>query len=581
MKENCLMCFCLIALFFLVNETVAQETVFKVEDLMTSNRTPTYDEMVFFYEKYANENPRIALYQMGTTDAGKPLLLCVLNALPDSAKTFEKARNSAVLLVNNGIHPGEPCGINASMQLVHEYAYADEQTQKNFPVVGIIPSYNIGGMLNRSSTSRANQNGPEEYGFRGNARNLDLNRDFIKTGSENMVAFATLFHALDPDVFIDTHTSNGADYQYTMTYIAPVKERLPEPIRTIQFENCIPYMEKSLPQKWGYDFFPYVSLKGKTLEDGIYSFNGTPRYAMGYAELFHTISFTTEAHMLKPFPDRVRSTFAVIMELIAWTMSNESEIEAAREKTKKLSWNQSRIGVNYKLSNEATSVDFKGYKWRYEKSGITEQPRLKYFRDSAEVFNLNSFETHVASDSITVPAFYIVRRTEGDIISLLDLNKVEYKYVKNDSLIRAEQCRIQSFESVNKPYEGRFLHFNTQAEWEPVEVVLNSGDVVVPVKQDKATYILAILDPRQPDSFFNWSFMDSYVQQKEYFSPYVFEDIATELLGTNRELREDFRRKQKEDPEFSSNRWEQLYFIYKRSPYFEPTHNLLPIFRVQ
>jgi hypothetical protein len=32
-------------------------------------------------------------------------------------------------------------------------------------------------MLNRNSTSRTNQNGPEEYGFRGNARNFDLNRD--------------------------------------------------------------------------------------------------------------------------------------------------------------------------------------------------------------------------------------------------------------------------------------------------------------------------------------------------------------------------------------------------------------------
>lgn len=44
--------------------------------------------------------------------------------------------------------------------------------------------YNVGGMMNRSSSSRANQDGPEEYGFRGNSQNLDLNRDFIKMDSE-------------------------------------------------------------------------------------------------------------------------------------------------------------------------------------------------------------------------------------------------------------------------------------------------------------------------------------------------------------------------------------------------------------
>ena len=70
--------------------------------------------------------------------------------------------------------------------------------------------------LNRNSTTRTNQNGPESYGFRGNARNYDLNRDFIKSDTKNAKTFAQIFHLVQPDVFIDNHVSNGADYQYIL-----------------------------------------------------------------------------------------------------------------------------------------------------------------------------------------------------------------------------------------------------------------------------------------------------------------------------------------------------------------------------
>lgn len=562
-------------------QSVGQELDFQVEHLLTSNTTPTYEEMIQFYEKYAHENERIALYIMGTTDAGLPLHLCVLNASKDSISTFQQAQNGTTLFINNGIHPGEPCGINASMQLVHEYAMTDETTQKSFPTIAIIPAYNVGGMLNRSSTSRANQNGPEEYGFRGNARNLDLNRDFIKMDSENMRSFARIFHSLDPDLFIDTHTSNGADYQYTMTYIAPIEERLPESIRQLQYDNCIPYIEKNLPLKWGYDFFPYISLTGKTLDEGIYSFNATPRYAMGYAELFHSISFTTETHMLKPFPERARSTYAVLMELIGWAMTHSEEIEKARQEAKKQTLGLKKLPINYTLTDTAESIEFKGYEWSFETSNITEQKRLKYHSEKPFVKEIPHYNEFIAMDTISVPSYYIIKGSEKQLIEHLSMNHVQFYHANKDSTIHAEQCVIENFESVEKPYEGTFLHFNTSATWKEKELQIQPRDIIVPINQDKANFILFTIDPRQPDSYFNWNFFDSYVQQKEYFSPYVFEDIAVQLLEEDEELNKLFREKQAEDKSFSNSRWQQLYFIYQRSPYFEKAFYQLPIYRVK
>ena len=70
------------------------------------------------------------------------------------------------------------------------------KTAKN-TLIAAIPVYSVGGMLNRNSHSRANQNGPEEYGFRGNAGNYDLNRDFIKSDTKNSEVFQKLFYRIE------------------------------------------------------------------------------------------------------------------------------------------------------------------------------------------------------------------------------------------------------------------------------------------------------------------------------------------------------------------------------------------------
>ena len=166
------------------------------------NTTPKYSELISFLKEISTSHSEVELYNMGPSDYGLPIYVCIVNGAKDSANTFKKAREKTTILFNNAIHPGEPDGINACLIWLEELLN-NKTSIKNLPVVAFIPAYNIGGMLNRSSNSRANQNGPNEYGFRGNAQNLDLNRDFIKMDAVNSFTFAKIFHALDHDVFVD------------------------------------------------------------------------------------------------------------------------------------------------------------------------------------------------------------------------------------------------------------------------------------------------------------------------------------------------------------------------------------------
>ena len=302
--------------FLLFNPSIAQ----KIE--WSGNTSPDYISLINYYKQLAKSNKRVELYCMGNSDYGLPIFLCIINGAGDSLATFIKAKKETTILINNAIHPGEPDGVNACAIWIEKELGL--KYNANSPVVAIIPAYNVGGMMNRNGTSRANQNGPEEYGFRGSARNYDLNRDFIKMDTENSFTFSKIFHALNPDVFIDTHVSNGADYQYTLTYISSLKERLAPSIAALTYDQLLPFMNKEL------QMVPYVELKGDTPETGIVAFNDLPRYAMGYASLFHSISFTVETHMLKPFPNRVKVTEEFIDVLYKWTRNNSVKIEKAR-----------------------------------------------------------------------------------------------------------------------------------------------------------------------------------------------------------------------------------------------------------
>ena len=187
-------------LFFigLTNAVWAQKTPFELDP--EKNTTATYAEAIAYYQQLDKTYEQLKLITCGPTDSGKPLHLAVLSKNKIFDPVVLRKQNKRIILINNGIHPGEPEGIDASMMLVRDLL--KNNAIPDHVVLCFIPIYNIDGSLNRSSTSRANQNGPKAYGFRGNAQNLDLNRDFIKTDSKNSHSFQEIFNTWQPEIFL-------------------------------------------------------------------------------------------------------------------------------------------------------------------------------------------------------------------------------------------------------------------------------------------------------------------------------------------------------------------------------------------
>lgn len=537
----------------------------------SENQSVTYQELIDGYTQLSNRYNTCDLISFGLTDSGKPLHLFIINK---SQEFYPEAiHNKVVVLIQNGIHAGEPCGIDASLEWATEMI-ATNQIPDNV-VIAIIPVYNVGGMLNRGCCSRANQNGPEEHGFRGNARNLDLNRDYIKSDSKNSEAFARLFHWLKPELFVDTHASNGADYQHTMTLISPRKEKLDAHISGFLVNTIEPYIYAN------YDSItPYVNVWGTTPNNGIKSFNDLARYSTGYVGLFNCIGFTTETHMWKPFEAR-KSHTRKFLELLTG-FANNNHVELIENKRICDSENpMSFEALNLKIdTTRLDTITFLSFKPAYRYSEILGKNQLYYNKAAPESIRIPYYNYFEKIDEIKVPKYYVISAAFQETIARLRTNQIDLIRIEKDTLIEGGVSYIKSYKNGSQPYEGHYLHTQIEVIDSTMTMKFYEGDFMVSTQQRGWKYILNVLEPKSVDSYFAWNFYDEVLQQKEWYSSYVFEPYAAKMLEDDPVLRMEYDAKVESDAKFAKNGNSRLYWLYKKSPFYEPTHARLPILRI-
>ncbi|MBG7612188.1 M14 family metallopeptidase [Polaribacter sp. BAL334] len=543
--------------------------------------TPEYKEVIAYYQQLSATFDEISMFTFGQTDSGEPLHLVVYNQ--QGIKNIDEIKKSSKnkILINNGIHPGESDGIDASMLLLRDLVQNDSMRKKyQNSIICIIPVYNIGGALNRNSYSRTNQNGPIEYGFRGNARNYDLNRDFVKQDTKNAAAFAEIFHAVNPDVFIDNHVSNGADYQYAITHLFTQHNKLGGSLGTFLEEKMRPEIENSLLKK-GIDITPYVNVWGTTPEAGFSQFFDSPRYSTGYTTLFHTLGLMVETHMLKPYKIRVEQTYELLFSALDFTENNSQKIKELRSKAAEEIIAKKMYPIQFKVDNERFRIlNFKGFEGEMIDSKVTTGKRLFYDRNKPFVKEIKYFDSFKTTKEIQIPKAYILQQGWHDVLERLNNNHIEFTRFEKDTTILVEVQHIADFKTQNSPYEGHYLHYNTTVSKKTENFNFKKGDFFIPTNQQGIRYLLETLEAEATDSFFNWNFFDTILQQKEGYSAYVFEDIAAKILSENPEIKTSFEEKLKTDADFAKNPRAQLDFVFKNSPHYEKAHLRLPIFKV-
>ncbi|MBS1639646.1 MAG: M14 family metallopeptidase [Bacteroidetes bacterium] len=564
----------LLAIYCINSYAQNMQTVFEKTN---GKESATYFECIQFYKKLAANNSIISIKNFGLTDAGYPLQLVLVS----SDKSFNPTQwqQKVVVFINNGIHPGEPDGIDANQMLVRDIVAKKIPLPTNI-VLAIIPVYNIGGSLNRTPYSRVSQNGPAEYGFRGNAQNLDLNRDFIKCDSKNAREFTKIFHWLNPDIFIDNHVSDGADYQHTMTMLTTQHNKLGGEVGKYLHDVFEPSLYKSMQQK-NWVMCPYVNFEMGNPDRGWDAYYDSPRYSSGYAVLFQTIAFVPETHMLKPYADRVKSTYAFMQAIIEEASKQATTLKQKRKESIEAVMQQKQFAIQWKVdSSKIDTINFMGYETGKKISDVSGLNRMFYDHSKPFTKPVKYYNYFVGTKFVSKPKAYIIPQGWWAVTDLLKLNNVQMQQLKKDTLIEITAYHIDNYKTGSRAYEKHYAHNDVSVSANQQKIKFLKGDYIIYTGQKADRFLVETLEPEAYDSYFVWNFFDAVLQQKEGYSNYRWEDVAGVYLQQHPELKEKLEAKRKADAAFANNAFAQLDFVYKNSPYYEPAHLRYPVYRL-
>ncbi|MBK7631643.1 MAG: M14 family metallopeptidase [Ignavibacteriales bacterium] len=545
--------------------------------------SPDYDNTLKYFQKFADNTPYVIIKTIGLTPQGRKLKVIIVSK--DRAFTPEQAKKTgkAILLIQNGIHPGEVEGKDACMLLLREIIITKEKAHfLDNTILLIIPVLNIDGHERISPFNRPNQNGPKKMGWRTNALNLNLNRDYLKADTPEIKSFLKLFNDWLPDFMIDNHTTNGADYQYHVTYGIETHQNIDRGLLSFIERKYLPNLLQKVEDD-GFTIGPYMEFKSGTIESGIIDLPAPPRLSHGYCATQNRICLLVETHSLKPFANRVFSTKSMMEHTISFVNDNYKEIVllnrlADKQTIKNYLVDNKKFPLVLAGNGKFDKFLFKGFEWYDEHSEVTGSTVRKYTNNPMEI-EIPIFNKANSLKKITVPAAYLIPPQFLEIIEIIKAHQIKFNLIKTKKKLKVQKYKFEKVQFASRPYEGRHLpSYTCSAFNQTVEV--ETGTLIVYTNQRALRVIVNLLEPEAPDSFVNWGFFNAFFERKEYAEAYVMEPYAKQMIKEDSQLRAEYYKMLNEDESFRNNSGERLDFFYKRSPFYDKGENVYPIMRL-
>jgi murein tripeptide amidase MpaA len=541
-------------------------------------RTPRYDETVAWLLRLVEVAPDLEMVSLGKSHEGRHLWMVIASA--DRAFTPEalRATGKPTLLAQGGIHSGEIDGKDAGLMFLRDLSGRGTKhallDRANFLFV---PIFNVDGHERFSRFGRMNQRGPDEIGWRTTARNLNLNRDYMKLDAPEMRAMVRALDEWAPDLYFDIHVTDGIDYQYDITFGYTGRHgHSPAGARWMD-EKLRPTLERDL-RAMGHIPGPLIfPMDNNDLAKGIVDWTADPRFSHGYGDARHLPTVLVENHSLKPYDQRVLGTYVLLESALRAIGANARSLRAAiaadraaRPKRIPLAWRPPE-------APSSRSIEYLGVRSRLVPSAVSGMPHSEWtgIRDTLRVPFIVASDT---TASATRPAAYWVPAAWPEVIERLGAHGIRMERIGEERTLDVEVYRIDEPELETEPFEGRVRVTGAPAP-ERRRVRFAPGSVRVPTDQPLGDLAVLLLEPRSPDSFFQWGFFLEILQRTEYVEEYVIEPMAERMLAADSTLRASFEKKLLEDGEFAGSAHKRLEWFYERTPFYDGQWRIYPVAR--
>lgn len=542
--------------------------------------TDDYEGTVAYAKQLARQFKEVHYQTIGTTVTGREVPLLIVDK--DGYTKPKKIRKSGrcIILVESCIHPGEPNGKDAMFLLIRNMLRGRENADllDDFSFL-FIPVLSPDGLANFSPFNRINQNGPKQMGWRVNAQGLNLNRDFTKLDTPELRGFATLFNEWQPDLFFDTHATNGADYQYVTTYsiedfgnydagLSYWLSRVWEPkIRVAMSELGMPITRYIEFHPWGDPTAP------------LYDESFSAMFSEAYTTARNCPGILLETHMLKPYKDRVLSTYHMIVETLRIVAADKANFQNALAEAKKNDLSLKELPINMQSElNDTLWVDFLGYHFDTVQSDVTGGWYYAYDTTRPETRRIRRIRATRPEKTLSVPKEYIIPAQYQEVIDIVKAHGFDINYLKSEKTLKVSTYRFDNVEFMPQPSEGRCRVARFDAQEITKDVTFPKGSAVVKTSQNGVRLLMNLLEPEMQGSLFEWGFFNHVLQRVEYFEVYKMEPMAKEMLAADPFLKEQFEAWKAGFPkDRQPSQYAILNWFYERSPYCDKNYLMYPI----
>lgn len=537
--------------------------------------TGRYDEVLSFCKRLDEASPNARVLKFGTSGEGRPMI-----ALAIGKGSLTESKKPTILLIS-GIHAGEVDGKDADLMLARRILISKKNDDLLDRVnIIMVPVFNVDGHERFSPYNRINQNGPKSMGWRTNAENLNLNRDFVKADTPEMRAMLKLFNQYKPDFFIDNHVTDGGDWQYDSSYAVPVAQT--QDLGIVQWTKAmIAAAEKDLNAK-GYLLSPYFSnIDPANLAAGLSVEEFSPRYSTGFGAAINRPSMLAETHVLKPYKRRVETTFNLNLAAIEYCAKTADQLKKANAHADALSRKNPdgrTVVLSVSIAASKRPFTFLGYEFKPYLSEISGAEIPGWDRSKKVSTKTTIRDTYDPEITIKAPYAYAIPPEWDEAINVLDAQGIGYRRTKTAISVISSTYKFDNVRFPRAPFEGRFIPSFAVVSIQE-ERRLPAGTALVGVGQLRGKLVCHLLEPAGPDSLMRWGFFNAVFEEKEFFEDYAMEPIAKKMLAADSKLRKEFQDALK-DPAFANNPRARLAFFWNRSKYADIMLNKYPVVKL-
>jgi hypothetical protein len=544
------------------------------EGLRTS---PDYETTLKWLTNLCNATPKLRMITIGKSAQNREIKMVIATA--DGRFEAEAIRTSKkpTLLVQAGIHSGEIDGKDAGMMLLRDITFGSKEDLLEGTNLLFIPILNVDGHERRSPYNRVNQRGPEVMGWRTNARNLNLNRDYAKAETEGIQAILKVIEQYDPELYIDVHATDGADYQHDMTYgFVMTGARSPQISKWLN-EQYRPMVDRELTEMGHLPAPLLFAYNGREFSEGNIDFTFGPRFSHAYGDLRHLPTILVENHSLKPYRQRVLGTYVFMEATMKALAQHKGSLRSAIDKDRNS--RPEKVVLQFTVGeSQPDSMNLLGIAHRMKTSEITGRPYV-IWTGKSENQRIPYIKMNEAKVEVSVPSAYWVPAQWTDLIQKLEMHGIEMERIAEPTEVTSDQYVVTDYQLGKAPYEGRVRIEEVEVADAPRTTVYPVGSVRIPTDQPLGELVVILLDPRSPDSFFQWGFMHSVLSRTEYIEGYVLEPLMQKMLEEDASLQQRFDEKINNDTTFANNPREIYRWFYAQTPYFDQEWKVIPIGR--